>query len=145
MITMTYAKTNGRFVQAMQKLTNLPLPTKAAYTVKKIADAISREKKTIALAFEKDILTNFAKRDEKGEIVRDEDGQPTVDETKQVEFMKAQEEFGKREFTIDRQKLSLEVLASQNQLSASDLSALDPILEDPETVVENVATVTAIK
>src|SRR3954466_5170273 len=107
MITMTYDKTNGRFVQAMQKLCSLPLPTKTAYTVKKIGEAISAKKRTIGEEFQKTILEKFTKRDEKGEMVLDEEGQPSVDEANQAEFMKAQEEFGKTTFTIDRAKLPL--------------------------------------
>lgn len=139
---MKYSQMAGGFSPTLQKLARLPLPVKTAYAVKKIADAIHSEQKRMREAFNKEILEPLAKKNEKGELIKDETGDVQIDDAKKEEFEAAQKAFGERSFRIDRYKLKLDLFESIN-LSASELSALDPIIEDPEEAPE--AEVVAIR
>lgn len=132
MIKMTYQQVSGfEFTRAMQKLAQTPMSTKVAYNIKKLADAMNKQREVISQEYQRDIVDKYAKKDEKGELVRPE-GQPQgfdIDAEKVEEFQKVQEDFGKREFTIERFKLTLADL-EQVKLSASELTALEPIYQE---------------
>lgn len=133
MIKTTYSKvTSPRLTTAVQKLVGLSLPTKLAYSVKKMVDAIQTARKTISSEFEK-IVQEYAQKDDKGALVRPKDD-PTgfeIPDDKMEAFTKAQKDFGDREIVIPRHKFSLEAFMHVN-VSAADLSALDAFFDDPE-------------
>lgn len=141
MIKTTYAKiTNQNFTRAIQKLASLPLPTKTAYNVKKMVDAIQTARKTVSTAFEQ-VVQEYGQKDADGKLVRPKDDPNgfEIEETKMDEFTKAQDAFGQREIEIPRHKLLLEAFTNVS-LSAAELSALDAFFDDPEEpgiVVEN--------
>lgn len=130
MFTMKYSQMTGGFAPSLQKLVRMPLPTKTAYAIKKITDAVTVEQKKMRKSFN-ELYEQYAKKDEKGALQKDEHGDVIVDEAKMEEFQKAQETFGEKEFVIHREKLSLALFSDIN-ISAAELSALDPILQDPE-------------
>jgi hypothetical protein len=114
---------NPRFVAAIQKLAQTPFPIKLTYDIKRLVDKITIARREVATEYEKEVLPKFSTE-------KDEHGQPKIEEAKQDDFMKAQDEFGLKEKTIDRNKLAVSILVNAGySLSASDLTALDGILE----------------
>lgn len=130
MIEMTYGQLSSMgFKQTMQKLVNTPMPIKVAYQVKKLADAMNACASKIHEEYNKDILSQVAQKDAKGEIQVDKQG-PVVKDEDREQLEKLEAEFSKRVVKIDRAKLSLSDLTLQ--LSAGELTSLEPILQDPE-------------
>ena len=134
MIKMKYSQvSNYGFMQAVQRLAGLQLHAKAVYSLKKIVDDLNAKKKVIADEYDADILEKFATRDEKGVIIRSDDGGFTPKEELSDEFHKAQEAFGEREFTINREKLHLAMLGDA-RLSVNELNVIEPLFSDPEVI-----------
>lgn len=132
MIKMTYKQFMGfPFAQAMQKLSNQAYPAKTAYSLKKLVDSMTIQRKAIQTEYQT-LIDKYAKRDEKGEMIRPDGPQSFDLDPAQKEAYDAEEAaFGKTEFTIERPKLMLDMLGEQ-QFSATDLSALEPLIQDPE-------------
>jgi DNA-binding protein H-NS len=129
MIQLTYKQAmEFEFVRTMRKLATTPMQTHTAYSIKKITDALMSARKKVASEWETDILAIYAKKDEKGEVIRSKEDPERFEilEDKLSEFKAKQEEFGNRVITIERAKLTLSDLASV-QLSAAELTALEPL------------------
>lgn len=144
MIKMTYHQTRQGFREALMKLAHQQLPGKVSYNIKRLVDAFKSQERKILEEYHEQITKKFAKKDEKGEFIRPE-GDPEgydVDETKEKEVRDATEEFGKKEFTIDRNQLNLADFMNVN-ISAAEFSILDPIFFDPseETAKDNVTVI----
>jgi hypothetical protein len=116
----------------MQKLTSIPFPVKVGYSIKKITDDLTRQRKVMADEYNAEIVEAHAKRDEKNEIVRPEKGSPgdfiPADPQKLAEAVEA---FGDRSFEIKRNKIRLSELGDV-QLSVSELTVLEPLISDVE-------------
>lgn len=131
MIKMTYDQVSTEnFVQAMQKLTRMNLPVKLAYHIKKITDDLNKVKSNISTEFKAEIVDKFmipapvkegSPEGTKPELM--------LDPAKLEEFEKAKEEFGKREFEVNRHPIHISNL-DRVEISARDLSALDPLLTE---------------
>lgn len=135
MIKMTYQQaTSQQFVTAFQRLAGTQFSAQVAYKIKKLADHITRAKKQIAVEYEA-LVNQYAKKDEHGNLVKPEGGMGfDVEESKQEEFIKAQEEFGKKEFTLEYEPFYLYEFGNA-QFTAADLSFLEPIWQEaPEMV-----------
>lgn len=91
------------FQKAFQKLMNSPTDGKTSYTISKIASEIDKCRAQIRDEFTKEIVEKFAKREEDGTYNKDT---WVPEESKLEEFQTAQEEFGKREFTVLRKPLT---------------------------------------
>lgn len=127
MIKMSYHEmSNFQFQSAKQKLENAPTDGHTAYRISKIVRELDAKRKEIADEYRKDIIEVFAKRDEKGEYSEHD---WTPDESRQEEFTKAQEDFGNREFTVRRPKLTAHDVRDA-KLSAAELTQLGPILDE---------------
>ncbi len=130
------------FSQAIQKLSSAQLNPRGSYAIKKIVDALTKQMTVVREAYQKELVSQYPKKDEKGAVIP---GELDVPEAKQVEFAKAQEDFGAREFTIDRNKLSFADLGNLT-ISAVELTLLEPIIAMPDEVVDSpAANVTSIR
>lgn len=116
---------NYAFASALQKIAQTPVHGALASQLHKIIKACAKAKQDIQKEFQKDIVGAFAKKDEKGEIVRPE-GNPNDFvplEGKDDEFMKAQEEFGNREAELQCSQITVQML-QDIKISATDLEGL---------------------
>ncbi len=133
-IKLTYNDmANPNFQQVVRRLQYMQLPTQVAYQLKKILEGIDKQRAVISSQFETEVLPKFVGKDDKGEFLKNAEGQIDIPETKKDEFLKAQADFGTRTFSIERSKLRLSDLGSV-QLSTVELIALNALIEDPEAV-----------
>lgn len=133
--------TSPYFIDAMHFLTTQTFPVKVAYNIKKVADKLEAVKKKIALEYQNEIVEKFAKKNADGSLAhpKDADGkeiteQFDLDETQKDAMKAAVEAFGDKTVDIDRYKITIEELGNV-ELTASHLSALDPILTSMEDAV----------
>lgn len=140
MIKLTYKHfMSFGFRQATQKLESQNFPAQTAYELKKMIEKFKKWRKQIHEEY-LTLVDTFARKDEKGEIIRPE-GDPTafdVPDDQQDAYKKAAEEFEAREITVDRRKLTLDRLGNV-QFTPAELTVLDPLFEDEEA--EKVAPV----
>ncbi len=129
MLKITYAQASGfLFQQAIQKMGAAPTNGQAAYRINKILAPIKAARERIAVEYKKDIVAEYAKKDADGKF---DEANFQPDESKLEEFQKAQDAFGLREIDVPRPKLSLSDVKDV-KLSADELAALEPILDDAE-------------
>lgn len=134
MIKLTYKQlSNYQFQTAMQKIAATPTNNRAASRIRHVIKATQVLIEKMGENFKKDVLENYATKDEKGNVKYDTQGNPEIDTTKAEEFSKDQEEFGKREAFIDREALTSEDL-QDTKLSASELLAIGDVFSDDEPV-----------
>jgi hypothetical protein len=139
MIQMTYDQLMAeQFTNAIRKIANMNLHPRQAYAVKKIGDKLNLQRQKIVEEYRKDVTETFAKRDEQGGIAFNPMGGFEVADESKEQFAKAQAEFGKRIFTLDRERLVLEQLGDI-KLSAVDLTFLEPIIISQEDAQEEAA------
>lgn len=132
MIRLKYSQvSNQNLAQAIQKLARSPMRMKTAYNVKRLVDKLQSARREIATEFERDILGEYAEKDENGKV-KYTDGNPSVPVEKEEAFFKAQEAFGEKTYTLDRDKLSARALMDDASVmfSPADLAALDAIVEE---------------
>lgn len=142
MIKLTYDKfMSFGFVQTMQKLNTQPLPTKTAYAIKKLSDAMQVERKNIQDAY-LFMIKPFAKKDADGNILHEDKANPEafdVADDQMEAYKVAEKEFSSRETAIDRPLVPLSALLGL-QFTAAELSVLDGVV-DPEDAPQAVAPV----
>ncbi len=111
-----------------------------ARDIRRIINALMRWKERIYQEYQTDLVEPFAKRDEKGEIVRDPSGAELFDiqdPKKEEEYNKALEAFNSRKATVKRDRLSLMSL-DDLKLCSAEMDALSSLLEeDPEITKDN--------
>lgn len=126
MVTLKYSEVSSfPFAQAMQKISSTPTHGAKASQIHRVTKQLDRLRKQISKEYQEELVNVYGKKDEEGKLIRPE-GEPNgfePDETKQEEFVKAQEEFGNKTVELDVPSFNLDVLADI-KLSAQDLEAL---------------------
>lgn len=117
---------NFQFQKAIQKLNSSVTDQLTAYKIRKITSKLKSYRAQIAEEYTKELAEKYAKRNEQGKY----DAQNwTPEEGKQEEFMKAQEEFGKKEIFIDRLPLTFNEM-KDIKMSAEEQEALGAMFDD---------------
>lgn len=107
--------------------TNLPL--KAAYKLNKIRKAVEKEGEFYSEKFQ-EILNQYAKKDENGELVFSEDGdQIMIKEDMIDECNKALTDLQNLEVQIENYGLSIDDFGEDLECTPDQLSALMPFME----------------
>lgn len=133
MIKMRYEELSKMdFLQAAQKLAQLPLKSPKAFRVKHIVKALEENRKKMSEAFKRDIQDKYATAG--GEAPQGESltlGLPfNALIGLEKECKEELEKFGKREAVIDQPKLDGETIFEMGSWSAMELVALEPIVSD---------------
>lgn len=116
-------RNNGDFLDG----TNLPL--KAAYKLNKIRKAVEKEGEFYSEKFQ-DILNNYAKKDEKGELVFSEDGDQIMIKDDMIdECNKALNDLQSLEVQIENYGLSIDDFGEDLECTPDQLAALMPFME----------------
>lgn len=127
MVKLKYSEISSfQFQQAVQKIAATPTHGQKASLIHKTTKAVGQARTQISKEFQDELVPEFAKKDAEGKIIRPE-GEPNgfePDETREAEFLKAQEAFGER--WIELPKISPYTLdtLSDIKVSAQDLEAL---------------------
>lgn len=126
---ITYSQAaNPHLVSAFQRLATIPMNLKLSYDFMKLADEVMKVKNKSGREYVMELLPKFAKRDEAGNFVKEENVEGVVVSDKEG-LTKAEEDFGKTEVTLTRLKLSLKRIDDANiKISPAELKALEPIL-----------------
>jgi hypothetical protein len=126
---------NYAFMQAMQKIANLPLSAKGAYRLKKTIDKVEAGMKTVRTEYKTEVLDKFYQKNDDGsykpasapgeqgslQFVLNE-GFTTADVTK------AEEEFSKKVMTLDVYKLSFAELGDA-KFTAGEVNSLEGVID----------------
>lgn len=116
-------RNNGDFFDG----TNLPL--KAAYKLNKIRKAVEKEGEFYSEKFQ-DILNNYAKKDENGELVFSEDGDQIMIKDDMIdECNKALTDLQNLEVQIENYGLSIDDFGEDLECTPDQLAALMPFME----------------
>lgn len=120
-------------MQLIGKIFSTPMKGKTTLKVKKIFDCLINQSKIVQEEAAVDLEAKFAKKDEKGEVIRPEKDPFgfEVDEAKAEEFAAAREAFNKKEFVLNRGKLTLDDLA-EVKLSVTEMTIMEPLLDMSE-------------
>lgn len=136
MIELTYAQLRSpEFDKVMGVLKDAKgLRPKAAYTVGKVIAALQSEFKT-AVEMHRNILSEYIKKDEAGNVVMEE-GRPALKEGADQKALESKiAEYFDIKFTIPQRKLTLEDLEQITPpLTPAEVMALEPLLETEGTV-----------
>jgi len=134
---MTYEQvSSNQFIQSVQRLAGAPFNPQVAFKIKKLVDELNRNRALIHDAYKADIQDVYGLKDAEGKIVMADQGQGfEIIPEKMEAFQVAQEGFGKREFTVNRDKLFLQELGNF-QMSAADMSTLEPIMTFPQEATD---------
>ncbi len=126
MVKLKYSDiSNYQFSQAIQKIAATPLHGNAKSVVHKTVKALQFARDKLSKQYAAEIIEVFGKRGEDGKLVRPE-GEPNgfePDESKEKEFMDAQEAFGKNVTELNCKPFTDESL-DKMAISAQDLAAL---------------------
>lgn len=119
--------------QAVQKLANSTFKTPAAFMVKSLTKAIRDGFFKMREEYKKDIEEKFLEKDEAADGAKSQEMQLPFKCKAGMEgdCKGLLEAFGKREFTLDRKKLSAEMLFEVNEWSPRELEALEFLVEEP--------------
>jgi len=135
MVKMTIAELSAPGLGAvLGKLSQAPLnDVKKIYRFKKLADSYNKAMNVVREEYKTLVVKVFGEFDEKGNVLPDQKpwGFKLKDESQQAEFDKANDEFHKREISMERDPLALNELTGVT-LSAADLNNLGKLLVDPE-------------
>ncbi len=148
MIKMKYSEfMRFDFAQSFQKLVTFPVSGETAYLIKKIGDECNKARIQIQAEY-KDLMLQYCKLDDKGEIFRPDEKDPNsfdIPEDKIEEFKKKEAEFGDNIVTINRNVLDPKRLEGL-KLTAGEAAALYAIIDfkDPEEVKEAAAKETNV-
>ena len=116
-------RNNGDFFDG----TNLPL--KAAYKLNKIRKAVEKEGEFYSEKFQ-EILNDYAKKDENGELVFSENGDQIMIKDDMIdECNKALADLQELEVQIENYGLSIEDLGEDLECTPDQLAALMPFME----------------
>lgn len=116
-------RNNGDF------LGGLNLPLKAAYKLNKIRKAVDKEGEFYSEKFQ-EILNNYAKKDENGELVFSEDGEQIMIKDDMIdECNKALNDLQSLEVQIENYELSIDDFGEELECTPDQLAALMPFIE----------------
>jgi hypothetical protein len=124
------------FNTVMQKLVRTQTNNKAATHIKQVSKRVDAGRKKIHEEYMTEIVPKYAKKNEDGTIDRTGGNEGDLnfftpkDELMQ-EFLKAQEEFGKRELVIDWRPLTPSCLEDVS-ISAHELDAIGEVYTEEE-------------
>ena len=105
------------------------LPLKGAYKLNKIRKAVDKEAEFYSEKFQQ-ILEEYAKKDEEGNLVFSEDGnQIMIKDDKIIECNKALEDLQSLEVEIDTFNLTIDDLGEGIECTPDQLDALMPFME----------------
>lgn len=143
MIKMSYEQlTQTKFRECIIKLSNAPMKTPQAFRIKHIIQALQKEQNGMKDNFQKEVVALYATDGVAGEVKTPEammKGLPFEPmEGKIEDAEKAMAAFGKREFTINQNKISSDLLFSVGEWSPSELIALEPLVAELSLVEEEV-------
>ncbi|NBP03277.1 MAG: hypothetical protein EBU90_24970, partial [Proteobacteria bacterium] len=116
-----------KFTEALGKLIKTELPVVAAYKLKKVASIVNEEQKKFE-DVRSGLVTKHAKKNKKGEIVKDENGGYSVDKENMKDFLKEIEDLLAVEVEIPKLKLS--ELGDNLKMTAQEMVLLDGLLEE---------------
>jgi hypothetical protein len=132
-IKMKYKDIGGfKFVNMISKISSAPTSNKNACHIHNIVKRINQVREKMLADFDKELTQVYAKKDEKGKLIDDGQGGLEIIDDKRDEFLKKQDEFGEREFTIDYRPLTPTVLADV-KLTAEDIGQLGPLFTEQES------------
>lgn len=127
MITVTMQQVLD-FGKAYNFFNEIKLPLKAAYKLTKIKNAVEKETEYYREKFQ-DIIDTYAKKDENGELMYNEDGtQILIKDGMVVECNQKLEELYGLEIGIENYNLSIDDLGDSVEVTTDDLDALMPFL-----------------
>lgn len=131
-VKLEYQKISSfEFTQTMQKIANVATNNRAASHIRHVIKALDPARKEMGDAYIKEIMEVFGVKNEDGTLQRPE-GEPQgfiPDETRTEEFLKAQEEFGKRIFIVKWRPLTPDTLVDI-KLSAKELDVLGDLYSE---------------
>lgn len=141
MIEVKYEDVSSEvFTTAIQKLSRAPLNVKAAYAVKKMVDHVNQLRRRMADEFTSEVVEKFSAKDASGNITRDERGMYQILDGQMEAYQTAMEAFGKKTAKIERHKIPLTWIGNAQGISAVDMQALMPLVDEemgPEGVEAN--------
>lgn len=126
------------FQQSVQKLANSTFKSPKAFAVKHITKALREGFFKMREDYQKNIEEKYAVKTD-GKVTNPAEGTKAaelqlpfaVKEGTEGDAKGALDTFGKTIFTIDKKKLTSEVLFEVNEWSPRELEALEPIIEEP--------------
>ena len=114
--------------KALEKLTKTDVDLKTAVALARNFEAVTTPAKLIDQR-QQDLMKEYAKKDDKGEIIQGEKGEVTIESP--AEYFAKLQEILETELEVELKTIKLDKLADV-KLSASDILALDPIFEEEE-------------
>lgn len=118
---------SNEFKSAVSKLVGTALPPKTAFQIKKLVQNLESEL-AIFEEMRKNLIEEYATRDENGEIKVAENGNIFLDPTRTTEWQSKFSDLSMLETSLPLPAISLTELGDKVELSASDLIALDSIV-----------------
>lgn len=117
-------------MQLIGKLFSTPMKGKTTLKLKKIFECLINQSKIIQEEAAQELEGKYAKRDEKGEVIRPEKDPFgfEIDDAKAEEFAKAKEAFHKKEFVLNRAPIGLDDL-SDIKLTVNEMTIMEPLLD----------------
>lgn len=114
--------------KALEKLTKTDVDLKTAVALARNFEAISTPAKLIDQR-QQDLMRQYARKDDNGEVIQGEKGEVTIDSP--AEYFAKLQDILETDLEVELKLIKLDKLADV-KLSASDILALDPILEEEE-------------
>lgn len=125
------------FQEAIQKIAVANLDNKTACKVRRVIKEVQTAINSMGEGYKKEIMETYAKRDAEGKVVPSPDGNPNsfaFDESKEAEFVKAQEDYGKKEVVLKATPFVVDDF-KDIRLSAKNLNALGNLFVDDQVAV----------
>lgn len=116
-----------KFTDALSKLIKTELPVLAAYKLKKVASIVNEEQKKFE-EVRSELVSKHAKKNKKGEIVKDENGGYAVAKENMDEFLKEVDQLLSVEVEVPKIKLS--ELGDNLKMTAQEMVLLEGLLEE---------------
>lgn len=114
--------------KALEKLTKADVDLKTAVALARNFEAITTPAKLIDQR-QQDLMKEYARKDDNGEVIQGEKGEVTIDSP--AEYFAKLQDILETDLEIELKLIKLDKLADI-KLSANDILALDPILEEEE-------------
>lgn len=134
-VTMKHSElASFEFQEAIQKIAVANLDNKTACKVRRTVKEVQNAISIMGEGYKKEIMETYAKRDAEGKVVPSPDGNPNsfaFDESKEAEFIKAQEEYGKKEVVLKAVPFVVDDF-KDIRLSGKNLNALGNLFIDTE-------------
>lgn len=116
-----------KFTDALSKLIKTELPVLAAYKLKKVASIVNEEQKKFE-DLRGGLVSKHAKKNKKGEIVKDENGGYAVAKENMEAFLKEVDEL--LSVDVEVPKIKLSELGNGLKMTAQEMVLLEGLLEE---------------